>query len=56
MNCISDRKIFSLGQMVITPAAREQLNPEDVTLGLTRHACGDWGDCGNLTLKRTSSH
>ena len=46
MSCIPDRRAFSLGQIVITPAARDQLNPEDVTLGLARHARGDWGDCG----------
>jgi hypothetical protein len=35
---------FPLGQTVITPKARETLNPEDVQLCLARHASGDWGD------------
>jgi len=45
MNYITKRKSFPLGQIVITPAARDQLNPEDVGLALNRHARGDWGDC-----------
>jgi len=37
---------FALGQTVITPNAMEQLNPEDVLSCLGRHACCDWGECG----------
>lgn len=34
---------FSLGRVVITTQAREQLNPDDADACLRRHACGDWG-------------
>lgn len=37
---------FSLGQTVITPTAMEKLVPHDVAQAVTRHAQGDWGDCG----------
>ena len=37
---------FSLGQAVITPTAMEKLVPHDVAHAVTRHAQGDWGDCG----------
>jgi len=33
-----------MGQTVITPNARDTLNPEDVRLCILRHASGDWGD------------
>jgi hypothetical protein len=33
-----------LGQTVITAAALETLNPDDVACSLRRHASGDWGD------------
>ena len=33
-----------MGQTVITPNARDTLNPEDVRLSLARHVSGDWGD------------
>jgi hypothetical protein len=35
---------FELGQTVITPHALKKLHPEDTFAGLSRHACGDWGD------------
>jgi hypothetical protein len=35
---------FPLGQTVITPNARDTINPDDVRSGLLRHASGDWGD------------
>jgi hypothetical protein len=35
---------FPLGQTVITPNARDSLNPEDIQNALRRHASGDWGD------------
>ena len=35
---------FPLGHTVITPNARDSLNPEDVQTALRRHAAGDWGD------------
>ena len=38
---------FPLGQTVITPGARDTLNPEDVQAALRRHASGDWGDVGD---------
>lgn len=36
---------FDLGQTLITPNARDTLNPEDIFLSVGRHARGDWGDC-----------
>lgn len=35
---------FPLGQTVITPSARDTLNPEDVVSAIARHASGDWGE------------
>lgn len=46
MNCIAKQKTFPLGQVVITPAALDQVNPEDIRFALGRHSRGDWGDCG----------
>ena len=42
MNAIQPR--LELGQLLITPAAREALAPADVRAALDRHAQGDWGD------------
>jgi len=39
------KSAFALGQTVITAAAAETLNPEDVYRALARHARGDWGEC-----------
>jgi hypothetical protein len=36
--------LFPLGQIVITPAAREALNDGEILAALRRHANGDWGD------------
>lgn len=41
----TQRTAFTLGQMLITPGARDTLEPEDVMLAMRRHAKGDWGDC-----------
>jgi hypothetical protein len=35
---------FPLGQVVITPNARDTLHPADIPLALARHTRGDWGD------------
>ena len=35
---------LELGQLLITPAAREALSPVEVNAALNRHALGDWGD------------
>jgi len=35
---------FSLGQIVITPSAQEQLETTEVRAALFRHARGDWGE------------
>ncbi|TWT44353.1 hypothetical protein RAS1_07670 [Phycisphaerae bacterium RAS1] len=35
---------LGLGRTVITPAAQEALNADDVQTSLGRHASGDWGD------------
>ena len=37
-------KKFGLGRTVITATAHRSLDPGDVIAGLSRHACGDWGD------------
>lgn len=34
---------FNLGQILITPAAKEAVPTYDVILALTRHQKGDWG-------------
>jgi hypothetical protein len=33
-----------MGRTVITPGALEVLDGEDILLGISRHAGGDWGD------------
>lgn len=40
---IPDAK-FSLGRVVMTPAALQALTPIDVVNALSRHVTGDWGD------------
>jgi hypothetical protein len=35
---------FSLGSIVITRNAQDQLHPEDVKICLGRHLRGDWGE------------
>lgn len=42
MNAIQPK--FELGRLLITPAARDALLPEDLSAGLRRHATGDWGE------------
>lgn len=36
--------LFSLGRLLITSNAANQLHMDDVAAGLKRHALGDWGD------------
>lgn len=36
--------LFQLGRLVITTAANDRLDPDDVAAALRRHAAGDWGD------------
>jgi hypothetical protein len=38
------KTFLSLGKIVITPNARDHLQPEDVLVALSRHVSGDWGD------------
>lgn len=38
------RPKFTLGQMVITRAANDKLDPHEVVTALLRHAGGDWGE------------
>jgi hypothetical protein len=38
------RILFSLGQLLITPAAADELVADDVWAALARHGDGDWGD------------
>jgi len=40
---IKGSKLFSLGQVVITTTASDQLPPEDIDTALRRHQAGDWG-------------
>lgn len=35
---------FPLGATLITPAARDALDPADVIAAMRRHARGDWGE------------
>lgn len=41
------KPLFPLGQIVITPNARDTLRETDVQIALRRHARGDWGDLGD---------
>ena len=41
----TERASFGLGQTLMTPGARDTLDPEDMINALRRHARGDWGDC-----------
>ena len=45
MNSTAERK-FSLGQIVMTPAAMETIPPHEMLHALARHASGDWGEVG----------
>ncbi len=40
----SSPPLFELGRTVITPAALDELPPDDVQSALHRHVTGDWGD------------
>lgn len=42
---------FPLGRTLITPGAQAQLDPADMSLGLERHARGDWGECSEADQK-----
>ena len=35
---------FSMGLLVATPGALDQITPRELSLALFRHLCGDWGD------------
>ncbi len=35
---------FQLGQLLITPGARDALDDQDVSNALRRHSTGDWGE------------
>mgnify|MGYP000861042452 FL=1 len=35
---------FPLGRLVATSNAASKLSPEDVAVGIGRHASGDWGE------------
>ena len=41
----------SLGQVVSTPGALEEIDPADMHQALQRHAVGDWGDVGEHDRK-----
>lgn len=40
---LTDAK-FPLGRLVATSNAASQLSPDDVAVGIARHASGDWGE------------
>jgi hypothetical protein len=44
MIIITVKPKFPLGQLVITPNARDTLSPELIQAGLNRHCKGDWGN------------
>jgi hypothetical protein len=44
MNTINSNGKFSLGDVVITPAALEATQHHEVLNALARHVRGDWGD------------
>jgi len=46
---------FSLGGIVITPAADEKLPPLDISRCLLRHCRGDWGDVSAENRDRNES-
>lgn len=37
-------QLFSLGQLLITRAAADTLDLDDVSVAVRRHGSGDWGD------------
>lgn len=39
------RKLFALGQTVMTANAAETLDAISVLEAIIRHQCGDWGEC-----------
>jgi hypothetical protein len=41
----TQRNGLRLGRTVITPGARDTLDPDDVIRALRRHVGHDWGDC-----------
>jgi len=43
-NGFERKKTFALGQVLITPGAKEALSNEDCLMALSRHARGDWGE------------
>ena len=44
MNCPTLSTRFALGQILIAPAAQQQLESAEVRAALRRHARGDWGE------------
>jgi hypothetical protein len=41
---ILHEQLFSLGQILATPALLGQITRAEIEVGLDRHAFGDWGD------------
>lgn len=39
------KKLFPLGQTVITPNAQATIHADDIQVAVARHAIGDWGEC-----------
>ena len=47
LNIIATTAKFPLGQIVATPNALKTLTPQEIAVGLERHANGDWGNVCN---------
>ena len=43
---IAAKTRFPLGQICMTPGARDTFKPEQIVEAIQRHSRGDWGDVG----------
>ena len=41
---IATTSLFPLGQLAMTPGARDMFTPEQIAEAIQRHSRGDWGD------------
>ena len=41
---VNSQSKFALGQVVATSNALARISPDDVSIGIRRHAAGDWGE------------
>ena len=47
---------FRIGQLTITPGARDQLSPDEIFAAVQRHANCDWGDLCKEDKKQNESN